>query len=72
MKFVIIIEPTKTGFSAYSPDVPGCIATGRTAEETREAIKDAIAFHIEGLQEMGLNIPIGQVQAEIVDVEIAA
>lgn len=72
MKYVIIIEPTKTGFSAYSPDVPGCIATGRTADETREAIKDAIAFHIEGLKEMGLKIPVSQVQTDVVDVEIAA
>lgn len=49
MKYLIIIERTNTGFSAYSPDVPGCIATGETEAETKANMADAIAFHLEGM-----------------------
>jgi predicted RNase H-like HicB family nuclease len=45
----IIIEPTRTGYSAYSPDVPGCIATGSTCEEVVRTLLKAIEFHLEGL-----------------------
>ena len=47
----IIIEQTDSGFSAYSPDVPGCIATGATREATEREMRDAVAFHLEGLKE---------------------
>lgn len=56
-KYLIILERTKTGYSAYSPDVPGCIATGRTKAETEANMKEAIEFHIEGLLEEGMEIP---------------
>lgn len=52
-KFRIIIERAETNFSAYSPDLPGCIATGKTREEAQEQMYEAIAFHIEGLEEDG-------------------
>lgn len=45
----IIIEPTHTGYSAYSPDVPGCIATGATRSEVARTLREAIEFHLEGL-----------------------
>ena len=45
----IIIEPTHTGYSAYSPDVPGCIATGATRNEVEQTLREAIEFHLEGL-----------------------
>ncbi|HEU5425088.1 MAG TPA: type II toxin-antitoxin system HicB family antitoxin [Nitrolancea sp.] len=48
-EFTIILEPTETGFSAYSPDVEGVYATGRTVEETISEMRDAIAFHLAGL-----------------------
>ena len=50
MKYLITIEETKTGYSAYSPDVPGCMATGETKDEVECNIKEAIEFHLEGLR----------------------
>jgi predicted RNase H-like HicB family nuclease len=57
-RYLIIIEDTATGFSAYSPDVPGCIATGATREEIEQAMHDAIEFHIEGLRLAGEPVPM--------------
>lgn len=57
MKYLIVIEPTKTGFSAYSPDLPGCVSTGRTWGEVERNMHDAIEFHLEGLREEGYPIP---------------
>ena len=57
MKFLAIIEKTATGFSAYSPDLPGCVATGATLEAASENMKSAIDFHVEGLREDGQEIP---------------
>ena len=56
-KYLIVIEPTKTGFSAYSPDLPGCVSTGRTREEVELNMKQAIAFHLDGLREEGQAVP---------------
>ena len=50
MKYSIIVEETKTGYSAYSPDVAGCVATGETKDEVERNIKEAIEFHLEGLR----------------------
>jgi predicted RNase H-like HicB family nuclease len=55
--YLIIIEKTGTGFSAYSPDLPGCAATGETREETENEMKDAIKFHVEGLRLNGDEVP---------------
>jgi predicted RNase H-like HicB family nuclease len=49
----IVIEPTRTGFSAYSPDLPGCVSTGRTRNQVEKNMRDAIAFHLQGLRELG-------------------
>jgi predicted RNase H-like HicB family nuclease len=56
-KYLIVIEETGTGFSAYSPDLPGCIATGETREKTEREMHDAIEFHIEGLRDSGAPVP---------------
>ena len=56
-RYLIIIENTGTGFSAYSPDLPGCVATGRTRAEVEEEMHDAIEFHIEGLRLAGEPVP---------------
>jgi predicted RNase H-like HicB family nuclease len=53
MKYLVIIEPTVTGFSAYSPDLPGCVATGPTRDECEANMREAIDFHIYGLREEG-------------------
>ena len=57
MKYLVIIEKTKRGFSAFSPDLPGCVATGTTREETEKNMRDAITFHLEGMQQEGLEAP---------------
>ncbi|MBW4596746.1 MAG: type II toxin-antitoxin system HicB family antitoxin [Scytonema sp. RU_4_4] len=57
MRYAIVIEKATNNYSAYVPDLPGCVATGLTIEETEEQIKEAIAFHLEGLREEGLPIP---------------
>jgi predicted RNase H-like HicB family nuclease len=56
-RYLIIIEQTNTGFSAYSPDLPGCVATGATREEVGKQMHDAIEFHIEGLKLEGEPVP---------------
>lgn len=57
MKYLIVIEQTSSGYSAYSPDLPGCVATAGTEGEVQREMKDAIAFHLDGLREEGLTIP---------------
>ena len=58
MKYLVVIEKTNTGFSAYSPDLDGCIATASNEKEIENSIKEAIEFHLEGLIEEGYEIPI--------------
>lgn len=62
-KFLIIIEKTDTGYSAYVPDLPGCIATGNTREKTEKNIYEAIQFHLEGMKESNLPIPLNKTEA---------
>ncbi len=57
LKYLVLLEKTETGFSAFSPDLPGCIATGATREETEKNMRDAIAFHVEGMHQEGLELP---------------
>ncbi len=68
MKYLIVIEPTGTGFSAYSPDLPGCVATGDTRNECEADMRDAIAFHIDGLRVEGEPVPQPGTTAAFVDV----
>lgn len=57
MKYAIVIEKADGNYSAYVPDLPGCIATGATPEETEREIREAIQFHLDGMREDGLPIP---------------
>ena len=57
MKYLVIYEKTSSGYSAYAPDLPGCITTGGSLEETERLMKEAIDFHIDGLREDGLPVP---------------
>lgn len=68
MKYLIIIERTGTGFSAYSPDLPGCIATGATRREVERNMAEAIAFHLEGLRAQGQAVPEPVSDSAFVDV----
>ena len=56
-RYLIIIEETKTGYSAYSPDLDGCVATGAMREAVEKMMKEAIEFHLEGLRAENLPIP---------------
>jgi predicted RNase H-like HicB family nuclease len=57
MKYLIVVEKTETGFSAYSPDIDGCIATGNTKEEVEKNMKEDLEFHLEGLALEQLSMP---------------
>ena len=57
MRYAIVVEKTENNYSAYVPDLPGCVATGQTVEEVENEIRAAIEFHIEGLREDGLAVP---------------
>jgi len=56
-RYLIILEPSETGFSAYSPDLPGCVATGGSREETESRMREAIEFHLKGLRQEKLPVP---------------
>lgn len=56
-KYLVVIEKTETGYSAYSPDLPGCVSTGRDSEEVEKNMREAIAFHLDGLRDDGQVAP---------------
>ncbi|MBT8082305.1 MAG: type II toxin-antitoxin system HicB family antitoxin [Gammaproteobacteria bacterium] len=68
MRYAIVIEAADDNFSAYVPDLPGCIATGNTVEETERSIREAIEFHLEGLREDGVPIPPASSRVDYVEV----
>ena len=67
MRYVMIIEPGVRNYSAYLPDLPGCVATGRTIDEVRERMRVAIELHWEGMREDGLPIPQPTTLADYVE-----
>lgn len=67
MRYAVVIEKTEGNYSAYVPDLPGCVATGVSVEEVEAEIREAIAFHIAGLREDGLPIPQPTSMVEYVD-----
>jgi len=68
MKLLIVVEQTESGFSAYAPDVPGCIATGNTRENVERTMREAIEFHLEGLRADGMAVPEPHAYATVVEV----
>jgi predicted RNase H-like HicB family nuclease len=68
MRYAIVIENAGSNYSAYVPDLPGCIATGATQAEAESAIRDAIAFHLSGLRDDGLPIPAPTSTVDYVEV----
>ena len=61
--YEIVLERTGTGYSAYSPELPGCVSTGATREKAEANMREAIAFHLEGLRDEGLPVPEPQARA---------
>jgi predicted RNase H-like HicB family nuclease len=67
-RFLVVIEKANKNFSAYSPDLPGCVATGETREEVEQNIHEAIQMHVRGLREDNLPIPRAEAIAEYIAV----
>lgn len=72
MQYAIVIEsaPGSSNLSAYVPDLPGCITTGKTVEEIKRNMREAIELHIEGLREDGLPVP--EPSTQVAEIEVAA
>jgi predicted RNase H-like HicB family nuclease/predicted RNA binding protein YcfA (HicA-like mRNA interferase family) len=68
MRYAIVIEKADGNYSAYVPDLPGCVATGATIAEVEAEIREAMAFHVEGLREDGLPIPAPSSQVDYVEI----
>ncbi len=68
MRYAIVIEQSEGGFSAYVPDLPGCVAAGGTMVEVEELIREAIVFHLEGLREDGELVPPPSSRVEYVEI----
>ena len=67
MKYAVVIEKSETGFGAYVPDLPGCVAVGETLAETECLIREAVEFHVEGLREDGIPVPVPSTVAQYVE-----
>ncbi|HEX73372.1 MAG TPA: type II toxin-antitoxin system HicB family antitoxin [Candidatus Hydrogenedentes bacterium] len=67
MKYAVVIENAGANYSAYVPDLPGCVSTGSSVEETERNLREAIRLHIEGLREDGLPIPSPRTVCEYVE-----
>jgi len=68
MRYAVVIEKGERNYSAYVPDLPGCVSVGDSLEEVKAEIREAIEFHLEGMREDGLPIPAPSTWAEYVDV----
>ncbi|MCY4615373.1 MAG: type II toxin-antitoxin system HicB family antitoxin [Chloroflexi bacterium] len=68
MKYTVVIEETDNGYSAYAPDVPGCVAAGDTVSEVEDLIREALALHLESLREHGEPVPEPRASAALVEV----
>ena len=68
MKYAIVIERAGKNYSAYVPDLPGCVATGETRDEVESQIREAVQFHLEGMREDGEAVPEPSSQVEYIDV----
>ena len=68
MRYAVVFEKSTTGYAAYVPDLPGCVTTGKTREETERLIREAIQFHIESLREHGEPVPQPTTETEYVSI----
>ena len=69
-RYAVVIEETETGYGAYVPDLPNCVAAGKTYRETERLIREAIPFHIQGLRRNGDPVPSPSTRVEFVETEI--
>jgi predicted RNase H-like HicB family nuclease len=71
IRYMVVIERGETSWGAHVPDLPGCVAVGETREEVRQLIREAIEFHIDGLKQEGLPVPVPTSEGEFVEVGAA-
>jgi predicted RNase H-like HicB family nuclease len=71
MRYAIVIEKAENNFSAYVPDLPGCVSTGRTIEEVKRNIQEAIEFHLDGMREDGDPVPEPTTVSDYVETRVA-
>ena len=69
MRYAIVVEKAGNNYSAYAPDLLGCVATGNTVEEAEQEIREAIKFHINGLREDGLPIPAASSVVDYLEID---
>jgi predicted RNase H-like HicB family nuclease len=66
-RYLIVIEPTESGYSSYLPDLPGCVSTGKTREDAERNMREAIAFHVDGLRREGYAVPESQASSSYIE-----
>ncbi len=71
MRYMVVIERGKRSWGAHVPDLPGCIAAGETRDEVLQLVREAIRFHIEGLEQDGVPVPAPSTESEFVEVGVA-
>jgi predicted RNase H-like HicB family nuclease len=71
MRYMVVVERGETSWGAHVPDLPGCVAVGETRDEVLRRIREAIEFHIEGLRQDGLPVPVANSEGEIIEVRAA-
>jgi predicted RNase H-like HicB family nuclease len=71
MRYLVVVEKGPTSFGAYVPDLPGCVVAGETRDEVLALIREAIAFHIEGLKQDGQPVPPPSSTGEVVDIKVS-
>ena len=69
-RYAIVIEKAASNYGAYVPDLPGCVATGKTIKETERLLRQAVALHLKGLREDGLKIPKPSCIVEYIELEV--
>ena len=71
MRYLVVLEKSTTGFGAYVPDLPGCVAVGNSREEVRRLIQEAVELHLDDLKESGQPIPPPSTESELIQIDAA-
>jgi len=71
-RYAVVLEKAKNNWAAYVPDLPGCISTGKTLEETRCNIREAIELHLEAMRDVGEPVPNPSTQVDVVELPTVA
>ncbi len=71
MKYLVVVEKSESGYGAYVPDLPGCVAAAESRDEVVRLIRDAMEFHVEGLRESGDPVPEPSSQSELIEIHAA-